>query len=206
MKVIGIAGVAGSGKDLFHKLLSKELDCRRFSLGDELKEELKPYCLEHFNIDPTNCSREDKDFIRPSLVSHASIKRKLSNGRYWIEKVDPKIKNHYFESHSQSQDTKNKVCCITDIRYCEYEHDEVSWLKNELNGVLVHISLFKNINSKRVLKLGANEDEKKYDPLLKELSDFSYECEFIEATQEVIEKTLKNSIIRDFVSQLKKIP
>jgi dephospho-CoA kinase len=205
MKVIGIAGVAGSGKDLFHKLLSKELDCRRFSLGDELKEELKPYCLEHFNIDPTNCSREDKDFIRPSLVSHASIKRKLSNGRYWIEKVDPKIKNHYFESHSQSQDTKNKVCCITDIRYCEYEHDEVSWLKNELNGVLVHISLFKNINSKRVLKLGANEDEKKYDPLLKELSDFSYECEFIEATQEVIEKTLKNSIIRDFVSQLKKI-
>ena len=206
MKIIGIAGVAGSGKDLFHKLLSKELDCRRFSLGDELKEELKPYCLEHFNIDPTNCSREDKDFIRPSLVSHASIKRKLSNGRYWIEKVDPKIKNHYFESHSQSRDTKNKVCCITDIRYCEYEHDEVSWLKNELNGILVHISLFKNINSKRVLKLGANEDEKKYDPLLKELSDFSYECEFIEATQEVIEKTLKNSIIRDFVSQLKKLP
>ena len=205
MKIIGIAGVAGSGKDLFYKLLSEELDCRRFSLGDELKHELKTHCLEHFGIDPTNCNRDEKDFIRPSLVAHASIKRKLSEGRYWIEKVDPKIKNHYFESHHRDQNTKNKVCCITDIRYCEYDHDEVSWLKNELNGILVHLSLFKNINSKRVLKLGANEDEKKYDPLLKELSDFSYECEFIEAKQEVVERKLKNSVIKDFLNQLKKI-
>ena len=57
MKIIGISGVAGAGKDLFFKLLSQKIKCKRFSLGDELKEEIKPYCLAHFGIDPTNCSR-----------------------------------------------------------------------------------------------------------------------------------------------------
>ena len=46
-KIIGIAGVAGAGKDLFYELLSAKTKCRRFSLGDELKKEIRPYCLEH---------------------------------------------------------------------------------------------------------------------------------------------------------------
>ena len=45
---------------------------------------------------------------------------------------------------------------------------------------------------------------KKYDPLLKELSDFSYECEFIEAKQEVVERKLKNSVIKRFFESVKK--
>jgi len=76
MKIIGLAGVAGAGKDLFCKLLSEELDCQRFSLGDELKEEIKPHCLKHFNIDPTTCSREDKNFLRPSLFLTQELKEK----------------------------------------------------------------------------------------------------------------------------------
>jgi len=206
MKIIGLAGVAGAGKDLFCKLLSEELDCQRFSLGDELKEEIKPHCLKHFNIDPTTCSREDKNCLRPILVSHAGAKRKISKGRYWIDKVDPKLKNYFFECNIGNQNTENQVCCVTDIRYCEYDHDEVSWLKNELNGILVHISQFKIINSQRVFKSGANEDEIKCDPILKSLSDISYECEFIEGDLESVELKLKNSVIKDFLKQLKKLP
>ena len=31
---------------------------------------------------------------------------------------------------------------ITDVRYDEYNNDEVDWLKNELGGTLVHLSQY----------------------------------------------------------------
>ena len=53
MKIIGISGVAGAGKDFFFENLNKKIKCKRFSLGDELKKEIRSYCLQSFNIDPT---------------------------------------------------------------------------------------------------------------------------------------------------------
>tara|TARA_R100000008_G_C3536441_1_gene142282 strand:- start:228 stop:845 length:618 start_codon:yes stop_codon:yes gene_type:complete len=202
-KIIGIAGVAGSGKDLFFELLSKEIKCKRFSLGDELKKEIKPYCLQHFGIDPTNCSRKDKNLIRKCLVSHASVKRQLTQGRYWLNKVDPKIKNHIFEQFLRDEKI-NEYSCITDIRYNQYENDEVSWLKNELGGILVHISQFKIINSKRVFLQPANEDEKSQDAGLKSNADYSYECQFIEGPLEKVKEKLSRSLIKDFLKIIKK--
>jgi hypothetical protein len=202
-KIIGIAGVAGAGKDLFYELLSEKAKCKRFSLGDELKAEIRDYCVFHFGIDPTNCSRQEKNLIRKCLVSHASIKRQLSNGRYWLSKVDPKIKNHIFEQLSNSQEV-TEYSCITDIRYCQYENDEVSWLKNELGGILVHISQFKIINSEKIFVPPANEDEASQDSTLKELADYTYECQFIEGSLEHIKKTLTNSVIKDFLKCINK--
>jgi len=201
-KIIGIAGVAGAGKDLFYKLLSKKIKCKRFSLGDELKKEVKSYCLEHFNIDPTNCSREEKNIIRKCLVSHASVKRSITKGRYWLDKVDKQIKYHIF---NQLRDGLiEDYCCITDIRYNEYEHDEVSWLKNELGGVLVHISQFKMAGNKKIFLPPANADEASQEDGLKQCADYSYECEFIKGTQKEIEKKLSDSLVKDFIKIIKK--
>jgi hypothetical protein len=202
-KIIGIAGVAGSGKDLFYELLSKKVKCKRFSLGDELKKEIKSYCLEHFSINPLTCSRKEKNLIRKCLVSHASIKRELTQGRYWLEKVDPQIKNHFFKQLLES----GEICeysCITDIRYNQYENDEVSWLKNELGGILVHISQFKIINSQKIFIPPANEDEASQDSMLKDNADYIYECQFVEGPSEHVKKTLTNSVIKDFLRCIKK--
>ena len=148
-KIIGVAGVAGSGKDLFYELLAQKIKCKRFSLGDVLKKEIQSYCIENFSINPITCSREEKNLIRSCLVSHASVKRKLTEGRYWLEKVDRQIKDYTFKQLLDDGEI-SEYSCITDIRYNQYENDEVSWLKNELGGILVHISQFKIINSKKI--------------------------------------------------------
>lgn len=201
--VIGIAGVAGSGKDLFFELLSQKTKCRRFSLGDELKKEIKAYCLHHFGIDPTNCSRAEKNLIRECLVSHASVKRKLTMGRYWLNKVDVQVKNHIFNQVLNGG--ISEYSCITDIRYNQYEGDEVRWLKEELGGILVHISQFKIINSKKIFTLPANSDEASQDQSLKDAADYKYECQFIEGPLEHVKDTLSKSVTKDFLSSIKKI-
>ena len=56
-QIIGISGVAGSGKDTFYSLLSEVLPCVRFSLADELKREVQQWCKIHYDIDSVNCRR-----------------------------------------------------------------------------------------------------------------------------------------------------
>lgn len=200
--IIGIAGVAGSGKDLFFELLSEKVKCRRFSLGDELKSEVRDHCIHHFDVDPTSCSRKDKNLIRRSLVSHASIKRELSNGRYWVDKVDVKIKNHIFNQILNGG--ISEYSCVTDIRYNQYEKDEVHWLKEELGGILIHISQFKIINSKKLFIPPANSDEASQDEDLKRSADYRYECQFIEGPLVHVKEVLSKGVIEDFLKCIKK--
>tara|TARA_B100000287_G_C20648548_1_gene786039 strand:- start:160 stop:807 length:648 start_codon:yes stop_codon:yes gene_type:complete len=178
-KIIGIAGVAGSGKDTFYELLSERIPCERYSLADELKKEVNQWSRLHYNIDSVACTREDKEIIRPFLVFHGTTKRHSSEGRYWIERLSDNL--------IKSDNSKFKI--ITDIRYDDYENDEVSWLKNELGGVLVHISQFKyrpDSNEGVLFKdfrEPINSEEARNDPKLKEKSDFQIEWEFLENGQ-----------------------
>jgi len=182
--VIGLSGVAGSGKDLFFSMLNKKLPVRRFALADKLKWETSTWCYDQYDIDPLDCSREDKGKIREFLVFHGSFKRKLSKGQFWIEKLDADIKG--FLLNAETED----IPVVTDIRYQEYEKDEVSWVKDELNGILVHISQYeeKEISDKKnwpKTKIGkvflepANEEEKRNDPILRENADFLVKWEKI---------------------------
>ncbi len=170
---IGISGVAGAGKDLFFNLLSKKTGVRRFALADQLKHECNQWCYDQYDIEPVDCTREEKEQIRELLVFHGVFKRKLSNGRHWINKLTPAI--NAFLINAQTQD----VPVVTDIRYQEYEKDEVYWLKNELNGVLVHVSQYQNKDGKRVWKEPVNSEESRQDPILKNHADFVIEWEKI---------------------------
>jgi len=178
-KIIGISGVAGSGKDTFYSLLSEVLPCKQFSLADELKQEVNQWCKLHYRVDSVDCDREEKETIRPFLVAHGSAKRKLSGGRHWIDKLNDKIIKDKFRGF--------KV--ITDIRYDDYDNDEVSWLQNELNGVLVHVSQFSYVPDygegaliKEFLE-PANSEERQNDPKVKQKSDFQIEWEFLKSGQ-----------------------
>ena len=86
-KNIGLSGVAGSGKntvcDIIIKLLDRlNLPYKELSIAKNLKRELSDPCKKLYGIDSSNCSREEKDLIRPFLVAHGQIKRKLAKS-YW---------------------------------------------------------------------------------------------------------------------------
>ena len=181
-QIIGISGVAGSGKDTFYSLLAEALPCTQYSLADELKQEVNQWCKMHYRIDSVACSREEKETIRPFLVAHGLAKRKLSNGRHWIEKLHDKLikdKIHGFK-------------VITDVRYDHYENDEADWLKDELNGVLVHVSQYTletpstcvlEQHPKALIKKfkePANSEEAQNDPKVKLKSDYQVEWPFLE--------------------------
>jgi len=186
-KTIGLSGVAGCGKDTFFSLLSQHLPCTKYSLADELKKEVRQWCMVHYGIDSINCSREEKELIREFLVYHGSFKRSNSEGRYWIDKLNDKIIN----------DKSKNFKIVTDIRYDDYENDEVSWLKNELGGVLVHVSMYLDfvqvkvskeetsvINGElRKFKTPANSEEARNDPKIKDKSDFQIEWPFLKNGQ-----------------------
>ena len=144
-KNIGIAGVAGCGKNTVASIIIKmlqrmDLPCREFSIARNLKKELSPVSRELYGIDSFNCTREEKNVIRPFLVSHGEIKRNLSDGRHWIDKLTKELESE-------------KINIITDIRFNKYEKDE-------------------DVNGERVFMPPGNDTERINDPLVKEAADF----------------------------------
>lgn len=161
-KVIGLSGVAGSGKDTLFTLLNlRNPNTKRFALADILKEEISPFIKELYGIDIFNCSREEKNLLRPILVEHGKIRRTFTSGTYWTSKLTKSI-NEFI-----SLDPKN-VAIITDIRYAEYEEDELFWLKKMLNGHLIHITMTLDKGEKL---MPPNKEEERNDPVLKKNAD-----------------------------------
>ena len=161
---IGLSGVAGCGKNTVASIISKllqrlDLPHWELSIANNLKKELSSASKDLYGIDSFNCTREEKDLIRPFLVAHGEIKRKLSNGRHWVDQVTSEL-------------APEKINIITDVRFNEYEKDEVYWVKNEINAVLIHISQFREENNKRIFLPPANQAEVKNDPLVKREADF----------------------------------
>jgi dephospho-CoA kinase len=166
MRIIGLSGVATSGKDTLCNLISrylaeKNIETKRIALADKLKEDLKDFLIEKFNVDITKPTIEEKTLVRPILVSYGKVKRSLTKGTYWTNKID---------SYTDSLLDSDILPIITDIRYMEYPEDEFSWLKKK-NGILVHIS---RLDSNDKLIPPANFEEKENDKRIKENADFSY--------------------------------
>ena len=164
--IIGLGGIAQSGKDFFFTNLKKttKRNVIRFAIADELKKELFSLIKNTYNVDIFNCSAEDKEKIRPMLLSHGKIRRNDSKGRYWINKISEKVKD-------AAKDEKN-IVVITDIRYDEFAEDEVDWVKKELNGFFVHISKYTEDKGVKVFGLPPNEDEAINNPKLIEKADY----------------------------------
>lgn len=182
--MIGITGVARSGKDTFYIILKKffkqkGIESERIALADELKGELGDFVEKKFKINLNKCDGSDKELIRPLMVAYGKCRRVQTDGKYWTLMVDPKIKE---------LKTKNIIPIITDIRYIEYKEDEYAWLKKH-NGILIHIS--------RKLEDGsfvppANIEEKSNDTKLKAVSDFTISWETCQDTNALYELTIKN--------------
>ena len=185
--MIGLTGVARSGKDTFYSILNKYLEeknikSQRIALADILKKELNDFTKEKFKIDLNKCEGNEKELIRPLMVAYGKCRRMQSEGKYWTSLVDPKIKEF----------KKDYILpIITDVRYIEYKDDEYSWLKSH-NGILIHISRKLDDGS---LVLPANAEEKSNDNKLKAVADYSINwetCQDVNFLYELMQKHLKN--------------
>lgn len=173
---IGIGGAARSGKDTFCSIAKKQLEQRglkvkKMALADELKHDLRDFIYSKMGMDVYTQITAEKDIIRPLLVGYGDSMRKRTGGRYWIEKVNERI----------SQDDAD-VIIVTDIRFDEFEKDELHWIKEELGGTVVHVSkyniahTFDDIPQKHFTP-PANDHEARNDPKIKEKADIVIEWE-----------------------------
>jgi hypothetical protein len=199
--ILGLSGVARSGKDMLCKLASdilieeRNLIVQRYALADELKNDANPFLKEKCGIDIWDCTPEEKERARPFLVWFGGLKRKQTQGRYWVEKLGAIIE----------KDKMSDVIIITDIRYGEEDVDEVHWLREELKGSLIHISQFTNPHSslsERIYRQPPNDDEARNDPIMRKHADFRLEWgQFINEDGEP-DETLLKPIASDFLNQL----
>jgi hypothetical protein len=151
---IGISGSARSGKDtlcraLIRKFKKMNKKVERLSIaGDLIKKDLNSLIKNVAGIDTFTENTEEKELIRPLLVEYGKILRKKTKGRYFLDNFEEK---------------PDTIHIIPDIRYCEYEKDEIYWLKNEKNGFLIYLER-KNIKP-------ANETEEKNNKIIKTIAD-----------------------------------
>ena len=151
--IIGVCGLARSGKDTFFDFAEeyyndKNIKCKRFAFADELKKEIDKSLRSKFNISAFTQDPKEKEIIRPHLVSHGMEKRESSEGCYWIEKIENKVLDF---------SNQNKIAIITDARF----ENEVDWINNK-NGISIHIT--------RVGNMPPNDEEKANDPRVKSKS------------------------------------
>lgn len=164
--LIGVGAIALVGKDTFFKIFSdilKEhnIECERVALADQLKSEADQFCKEKYGISAFTKNPKEKEIIRDFFVTHGKIMRNLSKGAYWTSKLQPIVDNYRQE---------NKLVICTDIRYSEFECDEINWLKDKNKGIYIHINRFKQDGSKF---LPINSDEAKNEKLLRNKADFT---------------------------------
>jgi hypothetical protein len=116
--------------------------------------------------------------------------RKLSDGRHWINKT-MQFMDYDIKDGCIKEDT---IICITDIRYDEHKKDEVLWLKEELGGILVHVSRYTRRGNKRCYHPPANQFERENDPKLKKAANHLVTWPEYKGDQKSVEKKLEKYV------------
>jgi hypothetical protein len=217
---VGISGMAGSGKDLFFTLCKEYLKkskiySTKVSLADKIKAEVEGVIKDVYGFSLKNCTRDQKNLIRPHLVFHGSVKRKQTQGRHWIEQAEETISKLY--KNSLTQGITSPFVFITDIRYNEYKRDEAQWIKQELEGTLVHVEKFtpspetnkQEVPTGRFLKEWAtppNLSEEKNDPRIQKMAHKLIKWQDYEGLPLPKVKKLLLPVVKSFIDgELKKL-
>lgn len=178
MNVIGICGVARSGKDTFSNiaksiLIKNGYKVQQYSFASALKKEVKSFLRETCGVDVFTDDSEIKADIRDFLVWYGTTFWRKRDPKRWIKNV-----------HNQLLLDKNDVdiSLISDVRY----PNEEEWIHG-LNGYLVHISAYKSpyidgvAHTKHYI-LPPNSQEEINDPIIKKQSDYKLEWPIKELT------------------------
>lgn len=130
MKVIALSGTRCVGKDAFFSALSSiNKFCVRFAFADSLKNDLKSLVSDQFNIDIFNPTPEEKELIRPILISYGCTWRKIDIN-HWVKITIDDIYKQYYSNPSI-------LPVIVDLRF----QNELDLLKNAFGDDLIHINI-----------------------------------------------------------------
>jgi hypothetical protein len=204
-KVIGLGGCARAGKDTFANILIYKLQqagksVKRIALADPLKFDVDTFLTNNLGITAFTTNPDEKILIRPMLVWYGDAQRKRTNGRYWIDLAKKAIEESNYDYY-----------IITDVRYDVYEKDELYFLKNEVNGVLCHISKYKvekevngvsTVIEKKFVQ-PANDHESQNDPKIKAAAHHRVEWE--DEGQMTPEELLFNPTLNEHVDKFMNI-
>jgi len=192
-KIIGVSGCARSGKDTFFNILKKYIpEVEQVALAYELKKDLDDFTKSKIGISVFTEDTKQKSLVRGIMVEYGKIKRQQTEGTYWTCLAQKKI-NEILRS--------DKVPVITDIRYDIYPKDEFHWLKNENNGVLVHIT--RMFGTDEIPP--ANEEESINNEKLKTKADYSIRWNTVETNQNALEDITLNENVKNFVKFYEKL-
>jgi hypothetical protein len=200
-KVIGIGGCARAGKDTFASILTYKLQqtgksVKRVAFADPLKTQVDEFLVKNLSITAFTPAPEEKSLIRPMLVWYGDAQRKRTNGRYWIDLAKKTIEETNFDYY-----------IVTDVRYNAYEKDELYFLKNEVNGILCHISKYKmtteangtsTVIEKKFVQ-PANDHEAENDPKIKAAAHHT--IEWADEGQMAFEELLFNPALNEHVDK-----
>jgi hypothetical protein len=190
MSLIGISGPARSGKDTLGQcivdiLSERGINCEKTSLARQLKEECKDFLLDTIGIDSFTEKDEEKQIIRPLLVTWGTHVRRKLDPDVWIKSVEKKRK-------------QNCVTIVSDIRF----RNEFDWIKDN-GGYVIFVD--------RVLPNGskiqaANKDEEENTMPLREIADHSFTWDTIDNEQwlaaisyEVLVNTVPEEKIKSWI-------
>lgn len=169
--VVFCSGYARSGKDTVARSIlnfcsTKKIKAKIYSFAKALKEDLRPLIKEKFNIDTFTEDGFEKNLIRPILISYGNAARELTCGKYWWSIVKKEIDDDLFHNNYD-------VAIISDGRFCEYEKDELFFVKqyNPENKELKSISDNLIISIFRENVGPAHDSERRNIPAIAEQSD-----------------------------------
>ena len=164
--VIGISGYARSGKDtlagiLKSSFIENKINTKIFSFAFALKNDIDDFCLSKIGISAFSEDTDLKSKIRPMLIAYGQVQRTTSNGSYWFNKLKPEI-DLFFENGGD-------VAIISDLRFKEFEYDEVDFIKSYENNAIITIS---RIMENGMLNVAAHESELENLPRISKIADF----------------------------------
>lgn len=182
-KIIGISGVARSGKDTFCLLSAKRLNkskqvAMRCAFADNVKADLHQLLIKKAGISAYTNLDKEKELIRPLLVAYGTDLMRKVDEDYWIKRLELTVK---------AAGQIDATAFITDVRYM----NEVEWIQ-EQGGKIIHIT-------KKGTK-PANEQEEINDPLIKDAADLLVEWDHV--GEDNLEKKLSAKVTR-YLGKLK---
>ena len=175
MFLVGVSGVARSGKNLFCDMVIEELSKqgyvgKQFALADALKKDCQEFLETKCDLDVYSDDTQQKSLFREYLVWYGDLRRKQTNGRHWIETMDKTINQ-----------SKCDVALVSDVRYAHYQNDELGWVLFDHEGLLVHLRRYERTSTAVMDERGnlkmeyiqpPNEHERINDPKLREGAHF----------------------------------
>jgi hypothetical protein len=125
-----ISGPRQVGKDTLLKWLYG-IDSRitRFSFADRLKEDLSGLLMEQFNIDPFDCTAEQKELTRDILIAYGCTWRAIDSD-HWVDHVIHRIRR-------QEKVDEFFIPAVSDGRF----PNEIVRLRQEYGAGLHHIDI-----------------------------------------------------------------